>query len=108
MKTDWRRAWRGLTPRVVLGFAALTAALMVACGVYLYQALRLELGARDRDERRTIRRTWVQHGVVVTRPTRDERAHGGDHFINGGVVPAKRCRFVPHSTPNAARALAAK
>ena len=52
MKTDWRRAWRGLTPRVVLGFAALTAALMVACGVYLYQALRLELGARDRDEQR--------------------------------------------------------
>jgi hypothetical protein len=37
---------------VVLGFAALTAALMVACGVYLYQALRLELGARDRDEQR--------------------------------------------------------
>ena len=52
VKTDWRRAWRGLTPRVVLGFAALTAALMVACGVYLYQALRLELGARDRDEQR--------------------------------------------------------
>ena len=25
---------------------------MVACGVYLYQALRLELGARDRDEQR--------------------------------------------------------
>ena len=52
MRADWRRAWRGLTPRVVLGFAALTAALMLACGVYLYQALQLELGARDRDEQR--------------------------------------------------------
>ena len=41
MKTDWRRAWRGLTPRVVLGFAALTAALMVASGVYLLSGKRV-------------------------------------------------------------------
>ena len=50
MQTDWPPYWRALTPRVVLGFALLTAGLMLGCGLYLYQALKHELSWRDHHE----------------------------------------------------------
>lgn len=39
-----------LTHRVALGFAVLSVLLVTACGVHLYQALKLEMSQRDQEE----------------------------------------------------------